>query len=46
MDELKADYEGKIQSMLADYRIMQQEMMILREKVVVQRITMPPESSL
>jgi hypothetical protein len=32
--------------MLADYRTMQQEMIILREKVVAQRITMPPEPSL
>jgi hypothetical protein len=46
VDELKADYEGKIQLMLADYRSMQQEMMILKEKVVTQRIVMPAEPSL
>jgi hypothetical protein len=36
---MKAEYESKIQLLLSDYKNMYQEMMLLKEKVITQRVT-------
>jgi hypothetical protein len=43
---LKAEYENRIQVILADYKSMYQEMMILKEKVITQRVTFAPEPTI